>query len=101
MNSKQAKIARANANAEAKRIGMWGRGEKYIYSKLSRKILSWLSPKTKDRYIAIVGRWYKSNLKRMAKTSYAMIHDNDSIAFSKTRNKMLHNYYVNKQRGAK
>lgn len=89
MNSRQSKIARGLANAEAKRRGLWKQGESQVFAKWTRRLLVWLFPKKRQRYIDAVGRWYKANLKHWAKQAYAAIHERDAIAFAKAREKML------------
>ena len=89
MNSRQAKIARGIANQEAKRRGLWKQGEKDVFAKWTRRLLVWLFPKKRQRYIDAVGRWYKSNLKHWSKQVYQQIHDRDAIAFARAREKKL------------
>jgi len=89
MNSRQAKIARGLANQEAKKRGLWKQGEKQVFTKWTRRLLVWLFPKKRQRYIDAVGRWYKSNLKSFSRQIYASVHDKDAIAFAKARVKML------------
>jgi hypothetical protein len=88
MNSRQAKIARGIANAEAKKRGLWKQGETQVFAKWTRRLLIWLFPKKRQRYIDAIGRWYKSNLKRWSKMAYGQIHDKDFQALSKYRAKV-------------
>ena len=76
MNSKQAKRARAEAYAEAKRQDLWNKGKASLFSKWWRRILN-LFPRFRKRYENAIGRWYKATIKRWSRESYAYIHDRD------------------------
>jgi len=89
MNGRQAKIARGIASQEAKRRNLWKQGESEIFAKWTRRLLVWLFPKKRQRYIDAVGRWYKSNLKHWSKLAYQSVHDRDAKAMAKAREKML------------
>jgi hypothetical protein len=88
MNGKQAKRARAMANHEAVKRGLWNQGESSVYSKWWRKILAKLFPKYRNRYTGWVGRWYKATLKKWARIAYAQIHDNDVKSFLNVQRKL-------------
>jgi hypothetical protein len=88
MNTKQAKRARAYAYKEAKRQGLWKKGEKDVYKKWYRRLASKLFPNFRKKYMDAIGRWYKSTLKRWSKEACASIHDRDVQAFARARAKM-------------
>ena len=81
MNAKQAKRARAAANHEANRRGLWKKGEADIYAKWWRRLLARFFPKLRKKYADWIGTWYKRTLKDWARQAYRSIHDQDWKAF--------------------
>ena len=71
MSSKQSRRFRAAAYAEAQRLGLWKKGETQVFGGFQgffRRLFA------RRRWTGIVGRWYKSNLKRFAKLAANYVH---------------------------
>jgi len=88
MNAKQCKRARSVAFREAKRRGLWKKGEAQVYGKWWRRLLAKFFPKFRKKYGDWVGRWYKRVVKDWAKQVAASVHDKDWQALQKAREKM-------------
>lgn len=89
MNGKQAKRARAAANAEAQRIGLWQKGEASLFSKWWRRLAARLFPRKRKQYLDAVGRWYKHVLKDFSRQAYSFIHDRDAQAMLRARERAM------------
>jgi len=92
MSERKYRLARQEAYKEAVRQKLWDKGMKEFYSRLWRRIISWLFPKTKKRYSDFVGRWYKRTLKIWAKSVYEYQHDPDVREFERARRKVNRKY---------
>lgn len=88
MNGKQARRTRAAAYLEAKRQGLWKKGEKSIYRKFWRRVGARLFPKLRAKYAAAIGRWYRRTLKRWSREIYDAAHDPDRLEMARVHKKM-------------
>lgn len=88
MSAKQDKRARALAFREAKRRGLWKQGESQVYNRWWRRLLRKLFPKYSAKWAAVIGRWYKAQVKRWAKAARAYVHDREAQAFERARAKL-------------
>lgn len=70
MSGKQSRRARALAHAEAERSGIWKKDEASVFAKWWRRLLAFLFPRLRRRYLDAVGRWYKRTLKAWQKIAY-------------------------------
>jgi hypothetical protein len=84
MSGRMARKARGIAHGEAVRRGLWGKGEKGLYT-WWRRLIAKLFPKFRKRYADAVGRWYKATLKTWARNIRHSFHDRDAMAFEKAR----------------
>jgi hypothetical protein len=88
VSGKQDKRARALAFREAKRRGLWKRGEAEVYAKWWRRILKRFFPKYRSAWADRIGRWYKAQVKKWAKQARAYVHDQDAQEFERVRAKL-------------
>jgi len=79
--SNPAKKARALAMQEARKRNLWKKGKDQVYAKWYRRLLAKLFPKLRAKWDAWIGKWYKYNVKRWAKSIRASIHDQELQSF--------------------
>lgn len=88
MSGRQSRRARSVAFAEAKRQGLWKKGEKSLHSKWWRRLGARLFPRLRAKYDRRIGRWYKATVKRWAHEAYQAMHDPDRLEMARVRRKL-------------
>jgi len=88
MNQKQAKRARSLAHTEAIKQNVWKKGEEQVFDDWKKRFLAKIFPSFKNKKLSIVGRWYKSVLKKWSKQAYSSIHDKEIQELERARRKV-------------